>query len=102
MKTDQVLDYYKTIINSYLKNEKTRREVAREITYDLDMEKIFDFKDEFISDCYVALKHMTEEGFETLDSEIIYYKDCLEGKRKFLREDRDEYLVKSQNISIDR
>lgn len=38
---------------------------------------------------------MNEDGFETSDAEIVYLKECFDGKRNFSRIDRDEYINKN-------
>ncbi len=47
-----------------------------------------------ITDCYFALKHLKETGYETSNVEIRYFMDCFSGEREYDLEEKNKIILK--------
>ena len=55
---------------------------------------IYELDDELlITDCYFAIKHLVEEGYETTIRELEYFKECFEGQRLYNINDKNEFIL---------
>lgn len=55
---------------------------------------VVEYEDELLNDSYFAIYHMGEKFCDVSNEEFSYLKDCLEGKHKFSREERDRIIIK--------
>jgi len=86
----------KIIINDYLDSKYDRASAVYNLMTFVDFHAIDSAKDPMIADCYYTIKHLTEEGYETTDFEIAYFRDCLNNISVYCPEEKfnltQEYL----------
>lgn len=92
IKNITILNIMKDLITEYLDRKYDRDEIVKRLIYSITFEDIDEYDDEFLNECYYAIYEMNEEGFETSDTELVYLKECFDGKRTFSRIERDEYI----------
>ncbi len=56
---------------------------------------IAEYEDELLNESYFAIYHLNEKFCKVTDSEFHYLRDCLNGKYKFSRAERDR-IIKSK------
>lgn len=81
------------LIEKYLNSVLTKEEIIDLLINKYHLEEIIEMNSELLVDSYIAIKHLTEEGFETTNAELIYLQHCLGGTREFSREDRDRFII---------
>lgn len=93
MDNEGVLIVMKNIIEGYLNSDYDADESVERLIRNVDIEKIYDERTELIvTDCYFSIKHLTEEGYETCKAELLYFKDCINGIRKYDMNEKCELL----------
>ena len=86
---ERALLLMKDIINDYLNEEYDRNEAVSKLTF-VDHDVIHCSSPELmVTDCYYTIAHLTEVGYETTDFELEYFRDCINGTRKY---DLDEKM----------
>lgn len=50
---------------------------------------VVEYGDELLNESYFAIYHMDEKFSKVSNEEFLYLRDCLEGKHKFSREERE-------------
>ena len=83
------------IIQSFLKEEIDSKYAVEQLIDRLDPEEIYENDEEMIGDCYFAIKHLRETGFETPIAEIKYFDGCLKGNWEYHPEEKNKYILES-------
>jgi len=92
MDTAKILADLKELTLALANGKASRQATVEELGKRIDPDSIYkmnpdDPQADFITDLFVSLEHLTEEGFAPSPSEIQYFAECFEGKRTFCRED---------------
>jgi hypothetical protein len=61
---------------------------------------VVEYDDELLNESYFAIYHMYEKHCEVSDEELLYLRDCLEGKYEFSRIERDNYYQRFRLVIV--
>lgn len=93
MTKDDIKNILANLINDFLNNKIDRQQTVYQLIKKLDPEEIYKMDgDLFITDCYFAIKHLTEENYETPAAEMQFFAECFNGLREYSSEDKTRYL----------
>jgi hypothetical protein len=92
MDTAKILADLKELTLALASGKASRQTTVEELGKRIDPDSIYKMKPDdpqadFITEVFVSLEHLTEEGFAPSATEIRYFAECFEGKRTFCRED---------------
>jgi hypothetical protein len=92
MDATSILADLKELTLALATGKKTRQATVHELYKRIDPDSIYKMKvDEpqadFISEVFISLEHLTEEGFAPSSAEIQYFAECFKGERAFRREE---------------
>lgn len=78
--------------------KRTRQATVEELYKRIDPDSVYKMKPDepqrdFITEVFVSLEHLTEEGFATSPTEVHYLAECFEGKRTFSREEVRKFPI---------
>jgi len=77
------LSVMKNIIMDYLDKKISNEEAAARLI-SIDSDKAISISSlRLVTDCYYAIKHLTETEFKTTDFELTYLIDCINGVREY-------------------
>lgn len=93
-----IYNIMKDLITEYLDKKYDRDDIVNKLIHSVTISDLDEVDDEFLNDCYYAIYEMNEAGFETTEKEVVYLKECFDGKRIFSRKKRDEYI--NENIQV--
>jgi hypothetical protein len=82
----------KDLINSYLNSQISKTDMINQLCTRITISEAMECEDEVLRECYSAIFHMNEKYCDVTDHELVYYKDCLEGKQIFSRIERDKII----------
>lgn len=83
------------IVKKYVAMEINSDEVQTWLIEELNPEEIYEIEDDMvITDCYFALKHLKETGYETSVVEIKYFLECFLGEREYNLEEKNKLIMK--------
>lgn len=81
------------IINRYLDGQLSREEAVETVFFSVDLDLIHCTNPEImVTDCYYTIKHLTEIGYETTDFELVYFRDCIDGKMVYNLDEKNKLL----------
>jgi len=87
---ERALSIMRGIINDYLDKRMSREETVDRLLVSIDIDVIHRTDAELmVTDCYYSIKHLTENGYETTDFELAYFRECFDGAKKY---DMDEKM----------
>lgn len=95
MEKNYLLSILGDLIGSYLCSNINKEQMYLLLIEKLSPTDIVEYEDELINDSYFAIYHLNEKFCEVTDGEFCYLKDCLNGKCKFSRAERDR-IIKSK------
>lgn len=81
------------ILSKYLNKEIGKEETIESLINNFSLEEILGTNDELLIDSFFAIKQMTEVGFETTNSELVYLKNCFDGRSIFSRVDKGKFII---------
>jgi hypothetical protein len=89
---ETILANLKELTLDFVDGQRTRIETVLELNKRIDPDEIYDMADSvprknFITEVFVSLNSLTEEGFATSFAEMKYFAECFEGKRTFSQEE---------------
>jgi hypothetical protein len=92
MDVNSILANLKELTLDFVNGKRNRRETVSEVQKRFDPEEIYDMADmvpekAFITEVFVSLNSLTEEGFAPSLAEMKYFAECFEGKRVFSQEE---------------
>jgi hypothetical protein len=95
---ETILANLKELTLDLAKGRKTRQAAVEELYKRIDPDQVYKMKPDepqadFITELYVSLEHLTEEGFATSPAEIQYFAECFEGQRSFSREEVRKFPI---------
>jgi hypothetical protein len=98
MDTTIMLATLKELTLALAAGKRSRQTTVEELYKRIDPDSIYNMKaDEpqadFITEVFISLEHLTEEGFAPSPAEIKYLAECFEGKRTFSREDVRKFTI---------
>lgn len=80
------------LIKKYLFDGIEKTIIVEELLKKIDSEEIYKLDDFIISDCFFAIKHITEDKFETSNEELKYFLECFEEGRKYDIEEKNDLI----------
>lgn len=90
MSEKQIENILSDIVNKYISKQINSDEVQNHLMKNINPDEIYDIEDnKKITDCYFALKHLKETGYETMNAEIRYFSECFSGKREYSLEEKN-------------
>jgi hypothetical protein len=94
MTLDEIKTVLNEVIDSFLEKKIDKDEVVRQLNIRLNPEEIYNLDNEFmVTDCYFAIKHLTEDGYETTLKELQYFRECFLGRRLYDLNEKNEYIL---------
>ena len=98
MNKEKAVEALKDLLNALSQGRMTRQEVVEELYKRIDPGEVYNLlpdepQGDIISEAFVSLEHLTDEGFATSNAEILYLAECYEGKRKFSREEIRKFPI---------
>lgn len=98
METKTILAELKALTLALADGERTRQATVEELYKRIDPDSVYKMKKDepqmdFITEVFVSLEHLTDEGFATSSAEIQYFAECFEGKRTFSRAEVREFPI---------
>lgn len=82
------------IVHEYVNRNLDNKLAVEELIKRLNPEEIYEIEDDKeIVDCYFAIKHLCEVGYETTFAEIVYFDECFNGKRKYLADEKSNFIL---------
>lgn len=100
MKREEIIRILEELIIKYLDKRDSDSTILELITK-LDCEQIYSISNDLIiTDCYFAIKHLNEDGFQTQDVELKYFLDCFQGKKQYNLSDKNFILEQRSKNSI--
>jgi hypothetical protein len=98
MDKEGMLADLKELTLALAKGQKTRQATVEDLYKRIDADSVYNLKPDepqadFITELFVSLEHLTEEGFATSPAEIQYFAECFEGKRTFSREEVRQFPI---------
>ena len=83
------------IVNEYINHNLDNKLAVEELITKLNPEEIYDIEDDNeIVECYFAIKHLCEDGYETTFAEMKYFDECFNEKCKFSGEEKNNFILK--------
>jgi hypothetical protein len=100
MDINLVLSNLKELTLGFINGQRTRAETETELHLRINAEDIFNMEEnqpqrQFITEVYVSLDHLTEEGFATSPAEMQYLAECFEENRVFSQEEVRKFPIGS-------
>jgi hypothetical protein len=82
----------------FVGGKRNRRETVHELNQRINPDEVYKMSDNiperlFITEVFVSLNNLTEEGFATSRQEMLYLAECFEGKRVFNRDEIRQFTV---------
>jgi hypothetical protein len=93
MNNNEILKVLNEIIEDYLIGKYDRSKAVDKLITSIKPEEIYDLgTNPLITDCYFAIKHLTEKGFETTTDELVYLRDCIKGIREYNLDVKNRFI----------
>ncbi|EYE87134.1 hypothetical protein Q428_15080 [Fervidicella metallireducens AeB] len=94
MNKNEILINFNEIIENYLNGRYDRLKAVERLITTIQPEEIYDIESSpLITDCYFAIKHLTEKDFETTNTELVYLRDCINGIREYSMEEKNKLIL---------
>lgn len=98
MEKEAILAELKELTLALAEGRAARQATVEELDKRIDPETVFAMKPEepqadFITEVFVSLQHLTEEGFATSPAEIQYLAECFKGTRTFSRAEVRNFTI---------
>jgi hypothetical protein len=98
MDMEATLAALKELTLALAQGRRTRQSTVEELYKRIDADSVYKMKPDepqadFITQLFVSLEHLTEEGFATSPAEIKYFAECFEGKRTFSQEEVRKFPI---------
>jgi len=95
MNNKDILFVLNDIIENYLAGKYDSLKAVDKLITTVNPEKIYDLdSDPLTTDCYFAIKHLTEKGYETTKTELVYLSDCIRGIRKYNLDEKNKFILR--------
>jgi hypothetical protein len=99
MDVNTILSILKELTLDFVNGKRNRQQTVEELHKQIDPDDIYKMDDnpqkDFISEVYVSLDNLTQEGFAPSLAEIKYFAECFEGKRTFSQEEVRKFPIGS-------
>jgi hypothetical protein len=93
-KIPAIYETLKQLTLDFVNCKRNRRQTVADLRQKVDANFVYGLKDQdFISDVFASLDHLTEKGFATSSDEMKYMAECFEGKREFSRTEARRFIV---------
>ncbi len=86
----ELLEILSSIVCDILSGEIKEEKVKKRVRDELESKNIWEADDLLITDCYYALKHITEETISR--KEWIYFQECFDGRRIYNLKEKTKYI----------
>jgi hypothetical protein len=97
MSINEIKKVLNNLIINYLDKKIDRKNVVIQLITKLDIDEIYSLDEEpFITDCYFAIKHLTENGYETTSKELQYFKECFMESRVYDIDEKNEFILNKE------
>jgi hypothetical protein len=94
-----ILSILKELTLDFVNGKRNRQQTVEELRKQIDPDDIYKMDDnpqkDFITEVYVSLDNLTQEGFAPSLAEINYFAECFEGKRTFSQEEVRKFPIGS-------
>jgi hypothetical protein len=98
MDKSKIIIVLNEIIENYLIGRHDRLKAIDKLITSIDPGEVYDIESNpMITDCYFAIKHLTEEGYETTNAELIYLRDCINGVREYDMYEKNKFISQKHN-----
>lgn len=98
MNKNEILINFNEIIGNYLSSIYDRSKAVERLITTIKPEEIYELESSpLITDCYFAIKHLTEKGFETTNTELIYFRDCINGIREYSLDEKNKFILQEKH-----
>jgi len=92
MEKSYIINILGDLISGYLCSDINKEQIYLQLLGNFCPTDIVEQEDELLNDSYFAIYHMNEKFCEVTDDEFQYLKDCLNGKYRYSRAERDRIL----------
>jgi hypothetical protein len=97
MNNNEIITTLNEIIENYLIGRYDRLKAVDRLIATINPEEIYNLESNpLITDCYFAIKHLTEKGFETTNSELVYLRDCIKGIREYNLDEKNRFILQEK------
>ncbi|NBJ14078.1 MAG: hypothetical protein FNP40_00575 [Dehalobacter sp. 4CP] len=93
MSRDEIIAIFVGLLKKYIFEGVDRYEIVDELIEKIDINEIYSSDDFVISDCFYAIKHLTEDKYETSINELKYFLECFEGLREYNLEEKNNVIT---------
>lgn len=93
---ENIRQILKELITELLENKIDRKTAAKLVRKKVELVYVLECNDKSISYSYFALNGLDDADCNTTNSELLYLKYCLEGKREYSDEDKAEFVLNSK------
>lgn len=98
MNINEIIIILNEIIENYLIGRYDRLKAVDRLITTINPEEIYDLESNpLITDCYFAIKHLTEKGYETTNAELVYLRDCIKGTREYNLDEKNRFILQKNN-----
>jgi hypothetical protein len=91
MDRQDIVKTFTTLINAYL-DGVDKALIIDDLINRIDPGELYEIDDLEITDCYFAIKHLTEDKYETTPKELKYFLECFNGERKYNLEEKNKLI----------
>ncbi len=100
MDAENILKNLKELTIDFVNGKRNRRDTVNELHKRIDSNDVYNMSDSipmkaFITEVFVSLDSLVEEGFAPSLAEMEYFAECFEGKRTFSREEVRKFPIGS-------
>jgi hypothetical protein len=82
------------IVNNFLEKKIDADETIEQLITRIDPLEVYKLDNELlITDCYFAIKHLTENGYETTIRELQYFRECFAGQRLYDINEKNKFIL---------
>jgi hypothetical protein len=92
MNVTEILTNLRELTRDFVNGKRNRQETVIELYKRIDPEEVYDMANSvaekaFITEVFISLNSLIEEGFAPSLAEMKYFDECFEGKRVFSQEE---------------
>ncbi|ACL76493.1 hypothetical protein [Ruminiclostridium cellulolyticum] len=94
MTKQEISQILEGLVNDFIDEKIGKGEVVDKLITSINPLEIYNLENELlITDCYFAIKHLGEDGYETTIKELVYFRECFMGIKKYDTEQKNQFIL---------